>query len=417
VSKPVSSPEGAISYEFIITALLILFWGGVGLNRIGIGVIAPYIKPEFGLSNFQIGLLVSGTSATWALSSWGGGWLSDRYGRRSVLLPGAVLICVMTASMGIAGGFWSMFIIRELLGVGDGIGWSVGQATVYEESAPHRRGVNQALVSAGYTLIGAGFGALIITRISSNLGWRWAFPMIAAATAVVVAALFLVMRDRSSRAAQKAVDWHAAVGLLRSRPVIILTIISCAALSWLVVSIAYNQLFLTEVRGFGKEDAGDIALFWGLAGAAGQLMLPLLSDFWGRRRVVFVSALICGAASALYVGGGFGKVPMQVLIGLSGFCGHGLLPLAIATCVVESVPEELRGSALGVTNFFGVAIGSLFMPLVGGKLADHLGLGSAMWIPIAAQIVIAMFIFLIAETAPRLIERRTATSAMAPAPS
>jgi predicted MFS family arabinose efflux permease len=413
VEKSVSSRGGVISYEFTITALLILFWGSVGLNRIGIGIIAPYIKPEFGLSNFQIGFLVSGTSATWALSSWGGGWLSDRYGRRTVLLPGAILICVMTASMGIAGGFWSMFIIREFLGVGDGISFSVGQATVYEESAPQRRAVNQALITAGYTLIGAGLGALIITRISSDLGWRWAFPIIAAATAVVVAALFLVMRNRSSQAGQKAVDWHAAVGLLRSRSVIILIVISCATLSWLVVMIAYNQLFLTEVRGFSKEDAGDIALFWGLAGAAGQLLLPFLSDFWGRRRVVFAGALVCAATSVVYVAGDFGKVPMQILIGLSGFCGHGLIPIAIATCVVESVHEDLRGSALGVTNFFGVTTGSFLMPLVGGKLADYFGLVSAMWIPIAAQIIIATFIFMIAETAPRLIERRAAMSAVA----
>jgi predicted MFS family arabinose efflux permease len=413
VEKPVSSRGRVISYEFTITALLILFWGSVGLNRIGIGIIAPYIKPEFGLSNFQIGFLVSGTAVTWSLSSWGGGWLSDRYGRRTVLLPGAMLICVMTALMGIAGGFWSMLIIREFLGVGDGIGWSVGQATVYEESAPQRRGLNQALVSAGFTLIGAGLGALIITRISSNLGWRWAFPIIAAATAVVVAVLFLVMRDRSSQTAQKAVGWHAAAGLLRSRSVIILIVISCAMVSWLVVMIAYNQLFLTEVRGFSKEDAGDITLFWGLAGAAGQVLLPLLSDFWGRRRVVFAGALVCAATSVVYVAGGFGKVPMQILIGLSGFCGYGLLPIAIATCVVENVREDLRGSALGVTNFFGVVIGSLLMPLAGGILADYFGLVSAMWIPIAAQIIIATFIFMIAETAPRLIERRAAMSAAA----
>ncbi len=412
MEKSISSKGGVISYEFTITALLILFWGCVGLNRVGIGIIAPYIKPEFGLSNFQIGLLVSGTAATWALSSWGGGWLSDRYGRRTVLLPGAILICVMTASMGIAGGFWSMFIIRDLLGVGDGIGFSVGQATVYEESAPQRRALNQALVLAGYTLIGAGLGALIITRISSNLGWRWAFPIIAAATAVVVAVLFLVMRNRSSQAAQKAVDWHAAVGLLRSRSVIILIVINCAVLSWLVVMSAYNQLFLTEFRGFSKEDAGDIALFWGLAGAAGQLLLPFLSEFWGRRRIVFAGALVCAAASVVYVAGDFGKVPMQILIGLSGFCGHGLSSLVAATCVVESVREDLRGSAIGLTNFFGIVIGALPMPLAGGILADHFGLVSAMWIPIAAQIIIAAFIFMIAETAPRLIERRAAMSAV-----
>jgi len=177
--------------------------------------------------------------------------------------------------------------------------------------------------------------------------------------------------------------------------------------------IAYNQLFLTEVRGFSKEDAGDITLFWGFAGAAGQLLLPFLSDFWGRRPVVFAAALVCAATSVVYVAGGFDKVPMQILIGLSGFFGHGLGPLVIATCVVENVHEDLRGSALGVTNFFGAVIGVLPMPLVGGILADHFGLVSAMWIPIAAQIVIATFIFMIAETAPRLIERRAAMPAVA----
>src|SRR5579863_5407557 len=175
-------------YEFALMTLLILFWGSVGLNRTGLGVIFPEIKPEFGLSNFEVGLLVSGTSVTWALSSWGGGWLSDRYGRRNVLIPAGIIICVMTAAMGIAGGFWSMFIIRDLLGIGDGVGWSVGEAAISDESAPQRRGMNQALFTMGYTLIGAGFGPYIITRIADGLGWRWAFPIIAAATAMVVLA-------------------------------------------------------------------------------------------------------------------------------------------------------------------------------------------------------------------------------------
>jgi sugar phosphate permease len=191
-----------------------------------------------------------------------------------------------------------------------------------------------------------------------------------------------------------------------------LIVINCASLSWLVVMIAYNQLFLTEVRGFSKEDAGDITLFWGLAGAAGQLLLPFLSEFWGRRRVVFAGALVCAATSVVYVAGGFGKVPMQILIGLSGFCGYGLNTLTMATCVVDSVREDLRGTALGLNNFFAVMIGALPMPLVGGILADHFGLVSAMWIPIATQIIIATFIFMIAETAPRLIERRAAMSAV-----
>lgn len=94
-------------YEFVLLALLVLLWGSVGLNRIGLGLIFPQIKAEFGMSNKEASLLIAGTSITWAFASWAGGWLSDRFGRRRVLLPAAAFICIMTAAMGIAGGFWS----------------------------------------------------------------------------------------------------------------------------------------------------------------------------------------------------------------------------------------------------------------------------------------------------------------------
>src|SRR5437763_522082 len=76
-------------YEPVLVGLLVLFWGVVGLNRLGIGIVFPRIVPEFHLSLTQAGLLISGTSVTWAVSSWAGGWLSDRHGRRRVLLPAA----------------------------------------------------------------------------------------------------------------------------------------------------------------------------------------------------------------------------------------------------------------------------------------------------------------------------------------
>ena len=106
-------------YETGLVALLMLFWGCVGLNRVGIGVIFPQIIPEFHMQKWQASLLIAGTSVTWAFSSWIGGWLSDRYGRRRVLLPAAAFVAVMTAAMGLTVGFWSMFLVRDLLGVGD----------------------------------------------------------------------------------------------------------------------------------------------------------------------------------------------------------------------------------------------------------------------------------------------------------
>jgi MFS family permease len=400
-------------YEFTLVGLLVLLWGSVGLNRIGIGAIFPEIKPAFGMSNLETSLLISGTSVTWAISSWAGGWLSDRYGRRWVLLPAALWICVVTAAMGITWGFWSMFIVRDLLGIGDGIGWSVGESAISEESAPQRRGLNQALFTAGYTFVGAAIGPLIITRLSLALGWRWVFPIIGGATLLVVAGLAFAMREPLERKARRTHDWRAGFIALRRPSLAYITVMGCAILTWLQVSIGFDQLFLTEVRGFSKLDAGSIASVWGFAGTAGQIILPLASDFWGRRPVTLVSALASAAALAAYISGGAGMTGMQILLGISGFFGFGVLPIVLATCVSEAVPEEIRGAALGVTNFFAVIIGTTLMPVIAGRVADCSGLAAALWIAVVAQLAVAALILAINETAPRVVARlaalRTAT--------
>jgi MFS family permease len=398
--------ESSGRQEFILVALLVLFWGSVGLNRVGIGVIFPEIVPEFHLAYWQTSMLVAGTSVTWGISSWVGGWLSDRYGRRRVLVPAALWVCLMTAAMGGTVGFLSMFIVRDLLGIGDGIGWSVGESTISEESAPRRRGFNQALFTAGYTLIGAGLGAIIITRISAHLGWRWAFPIIGAVTVLVVIGLAVAMRDRPAPATQDHRNWRAGIRALRNPSLVYLTIMGCAILSWLAVTIAFDQLFLTRVRGFSKLDAGSIAAVWGFAGTAGQIVLPLLSDRWGRRPVTLVASLACAAALIGYITGGFDMTGMQILLGISGFCGFGILPIVLATCVSESVSDDVRGSLLGVTNCCGVILGSTLMPLLGGVIADQFGLTGAMWILVASQLVIVVLILGVTETAPRVLARR-----------
>jgi MFS family permease len=401
------------AYEFTLVALLVLLWGGVGLNRIGLGFIFPELKAEFGIENWQASLLISGTSVTWALASWGGGWLSDRYGRRRVLLPAMIFICVATAAMGVTWSFLSMFLVRDLLGIGDGIGWSVGEATIGEEVAPQRRGLCQALFTAGYTLIGAGAGAIIITGLAAHFGWRWVFPIIAAAMLLVVIALVLVMREPPVHRAHGPADWRAAARLLRNPSLARLTIMGCAVLSWLTVFAAFNHSFLVERRHFSPIEAGEIASTWGIIGAIGSVLLPLASDFAGRRPVVLASALASAASLALYVFGGFGKAMMQLLLGFSGFCGFGLLPLVLATCVSECVGAEERGAALGVTNFFAVIVGTTVMPVIAGVLADKVGLGAALGLPILAELVVAGLILTVTETAPRLVARRAAVAQQA----
>jgi len=394
------------SYEALIMVLLVLFWGCVGLNRFGIGMIFPKIVPEFHMQLWQAGLLISGTSITWAFSSWIGGWLSDRYGRRPILLPAAAFSAVMTAAMGLTWSFLSMFIVRDLLGVGDGVGWSVGEAVVNEESAPERRGFNQALFTAGYTLIGVGVGALIITSLMIHVGWRWVFPIIGAVTALVTIALILVMREPTPSKARAKRDWRQAMGLLRDPSMAYLVIMGSAILAWLQLSVGFNVLYLTKVRHFTLPEAGSVMAVWGFAGTAGQILLPLLSDRIGRKPVVCGSAAVCAVGLIVYLTGGLDLAGMRLVLGISGFCGWGLLPLVIATCVSEIVDDDERGAALGMTNFFGVVVGTTIMPVVGGVVADHFGLAGALWLVVGCQAIVAVLILAIRETAPRVVARR-----------
>ena len=399
------------AYELTIMVLLVLFWGCIGLNRVGIGFIFPKIVPEFHLALWQAGLLISGTSITWAFSSLIGGWISDNRGRRAVLVPAVGYVALMTAAMGATWDFLSMFVVRDLLGLGDGIGWSVGQATISEETAPQRRGINQALYNAGYSFFGVGLGALIVTTLTAHVGWRWVFPIIGIVTAVVCLALFALMREPTARGDRQKVDWRTAASLVREPSVALLTLMGCATLAWLQLSVGYNVLFLTKMRGFTLVEAGTVMSIWGFAGTAGQITLPLLSDYLGRRPVICLSALLCAATLAAYVMGGFDLGTMRLLAAASGYFGFGLSPIVIATCVSEAVPAQLRGSALGITNFFAVIVGTAVMPVVGGIVADHFGLASALVLAVVVQVAMAGLVLGIAETAPRVLARRATVAA------
>jgi MFS family permease len=397
--------EKPARYEITILALLTLFWGCVGLNRFGIGLIFPLIVPEFHLAGWQVGLLISGTSVTWAISSWVGGFLSDRHGRRRILLPAVAFVGVMTAAMGGAWNFLSMFVVRDLLGIGDGVGWSVGQATINEESAPSRRGINQGVFTVGYTLIGVGVGSYIITRLTALWGWRPVFPIIGAVTLVILGALLACMREPKKHEAHRT-DWRRALGLLKDPSVVAVTIAGCAALTWLQIFVGFNPLFLTKMREFSFAEAGIIASIWGFSGAAGQILVPLASERFGRRPAAFVSAGVSAAALAVYILGGYDVWPMRILAGICGFGGFGLLPIVLATCVSETVSDNIRGAALGMTNFFGVLIGTTLMPLVGGVLSDHIGFGVVLGLAVIAQVVVAASMLMVRETAPRVLSRR-----------
>lgn len=396
------------AYPWVLLALLTSFWGLVGLNRIGIAYLFPILVPEFHMAYWQVGLLISGTSFTWAFSSWLSGWLSDHYGRRRVMLPGAAVACASTAAMGGAWNFLSLFIVRDLVGIGDGVGWPNSQAVLAAEFPARRRAFVQAVFTSGYVLFGSVLGALIVTHLAVSLGWRPVFPIIGGVFFFVVLALFFVMKEPTgtTRSESSRIKWRDAISVARNRNVLILMLVQSGALGWLHVSVGYNSLYLTKVRHVDLVQSGTILSIFGVTSLAGTLALPFFSDYIGRKPAMIAGGVLSGLCMALFSFGHFNLVVSVVLLAASGFFDGVLIPLAAATCVVEVMPVKSHATAMGAINFAGVMIGTFLFPLVAGVVADHFGLGSALLLAAVSVGLAGLLVLAIPETAPRVLARR-----------
>jgi MFS family permease len=400
-------------YHWALLGLLTGFWGLVGINRLGIQFVFPYIVPLFHLSVTQVSLLVTGTSFTWAFSSWASGWLSDRYGRRTVLVPGALFACLTTMAQGAAWNFLSLFVIRDLVGLGDGVGWPNGQSSLAEEVPAERRAVVAGVFTAGYPLFGSVIGGFIIPPMAQYMGWRWVFPILGGVFLLVVLGLWLVMREPRRSVRPERLDWRNLFVAARDRRVLVLMLIQSGALAWLQVGVVLNVLFLTRVLHASPILAGQIVAYSGAAAIVGTLVLPALSDYIGRRPAILGGGLISATLLGLYILGHFPIAISAALLAANAFFEAVIIPLGSATCVAETVGEDARATAMGTVNFVGVIIGTLLLPLAAGIVADRFGLGTAYLIAVACVAIAGLLVLTIPETAPRVLSRRA--RAVAPA--
>lgn len=396
--------------EWTTVVAMTLIWGFVGLNRVGISYLFPILRPLFHLQLTQVGLLISGTSITWAFSTLIGGYLSDRLGLKRIYLIGILSAAVFSSLVGAAWDFLSLFIVRDLIGLGDGIGWSVGQGIVGKISRPVQRAFNQGFVSAGYTLVGVGVGAFLITQIAINFGWRNVYWVLALPAVVLVLLLARLLpniqpahrESQSGTKATNALSLRAFLELFRSWQMAVLIILNVVVLVWISGFLGFAPLFLQNLH-YSLATSGLIITVVGLCGTTGQLILPYLSDVIGRKPVCTGALVI--SALCLIVGS---LIPLPTfalasLMAISGFCSFGSQPVITATIVAESVPSSQTAGALGVTNFFAVFLGATLIPIVLGAIGDRAGIAATiMTIGIiqGAGVVLAL---VLRETAPRII--------------
>jgi predicted MFS family arabinose efflux permease len=363
--------------------LLILFftWGTVFLDRMSQLYLAPYFAPEFHLSDQQIGFLASVVSITWALSALFFGALSDRFGRRPVLIPAVFIFSALSWLSGIAHSFEQLLVIRALMGVAEGPCWSVINAINEESSPPTRRGRNVGLVVSAAALVGLCAAPILTTQVASRLGWRWGF-FVAGVPGILMGLLIWKFvkepeRNRGEGSLGRVNNsFREYVSILRFRNVWLCCAGAGGFVSWLFLQNVFAPLYITEVAHRPPTTAGFLLGISGLGSFFLGFLFPALSDRIGRKTVLLALGLISSLVPiALYIPSLYAHLWLLAGIVFLTNGGQAIASLIMVLVPAESVPPQFSATAIGLSTFAGEIIGATVAPSVGGAMAERFGLG------------------------------------------
>jgi len=142
------------------------------IDRSNLSIAAPLLQNELGLSNWQLGKLLSVFFWTYGCMQIPAGWLVDRFEVKWVFAAGFFVWSAATATTGILHGFGAWIIIRVILGIGESIAFPAYSKILgsgyFTES---RRGFGNAAIMAGLAL-GPAVGMLVGGTVVGRFGWR-----------------------------------------------------------------------------------------------------------------------------------------------------------------------------------------------------------------------------------------------------
>jgi MFS family permease len=409
-----AGPRAPRKYQWLLITLLSLNFGVVFLDRNAFSFLVPFIQPELKLTNSQIGFIAAALSFSWAIAGLFVGRLSDRLGRRKIILVTCTIV-FSAASMlsGFAGSFAALFAARLLMGIAEGGIMPISQTLIAAEVAPERRGLAQGITqNFGANLIANFAGPLVIVAVAAAAGWRNAF-FIAAAPGLILA-LLIALLVREVPAAPDVPRTRATPGvpggvarLLRDGTMRTCILISVVLVSFFGVFMTFVPLYLVQVSGLAQSQMSLVLSAFGLTSMAFAFLVPGLSDRIGRKPVMIVVPIV-GLAIAAGLGLGGGSVLLLTLcIGL-GAALSGLFPIAMATIPSEIAPTREIATAMSLTMGISEIVGGVLSPIGAGWLADRYGLDVVPWLLGGISVAVTLLALGLRETAPSQVGSRAA---------
>ena len=338
-------------------------------------VLVP-ISHEFGRSIPDVAFAITLTLMARPLGAFIFGLLGDKFGRRVPLMIDIVFYSVMELLTAFAPNFTVFLILRLLFGIGMGGEWGLGASLAMESLPTQTRGLFSGILQQGYA-VGYLLAALVYWVVFPHFGWRGLFVAGALPALLVIYIRAHVPESpvwQRDRAQCKHPRLRLSTLLKQHGRLFIYAALLMTAFNYMSHGTQdLYSTYLEEQRGFGVNAKSIISMVYATGAICGGTVLGFLSQQWGRRRIIILSAL-CGMlliplwifapSTALLIAGGF-------LIQFMVQGAWGVVPVHLN----ELSPPQFRGTFPGLAYQMG-NFAAAYAAQQQAWLADHFRLAN-----------------------------------------
>jgi MFS family permease len=348
------------------------------VDRGNLATASPLLKDELGLSNSEMGILLSAFFWSYAPLQPIAGWFAQRFDVRHVLGAGLLIWATATALTGIATTFAELFALRILLGFGESVVYPCNSKLLAQRTPEHERGRANGLVAAGQAL-GPTFGTLVGGLVMARFGWRAAFVAFGLISLIWLVPWAAVTRGGAATCGlgstlrplpylmilkQRAL-WGSSLGSF------------CSFYAYYFV-LSWLPLYLVKAHGFSVGEMAQIGAAVYAVHAASAAAVG-----WGSDRWIIAGASPDRVRKTLLVGGLIGIAVLMMACASAGPTLAIILLASTAALFGTQTPNifalsqtlggpRAAGQWMGVQNMIGNLAG-VVAPLVTGFVLDSTG--------------------------------------------
>lgn len=334
----------------------------VGLDSLLVAPLLPVITETISIPDGSGGLLITIYALCYGITAPVFGTMSDRVGRKRMIIIGFTIFSISTFCTGLAKSFEILLLFRGLTGLSGAMIMPsvfalVGDKVTYESRGKAMGTIMGAMV--GSTVIGVPIGAFL-----SEVGnWQWTFYSIGLLTLFLTLLVNRILRNEKQRN-----DVHASIAKTLSAPlkmVLVNVSVLFALLATFLWTIglhgmfSYIGVYYGNNFGLSVGEIGIVIFLAGVGSVAGNILGGKLADKIGKKNVISIASIVTSISVILFslsIENLVIAITLHIIWSL--FIGFGQASL---TALISELKPDVRGTVMALNSsamYIGMTIAS-----------------------------------------------------------